>query len=131
MFANETEMGSNVRAPAIILLSDGNTHLPEWGLGDGAATNARVQQQRQEAHSALKQFIENANTGIPIYTIGFNFDGSLDMDLMRGIAEITSQPLTPRHLACRACVGTGYSQHIKPRANLVPLNKKGENKKCQ
>ena len=78
MFAQEAAAGTNTRKPVIILLSDGNTDLPK-GPRTVAESQAALEQAKKDA----------ANMGIPIFTVGFNHDGSLDMDTMQDIAHLT------------------------------------------
>jgi len=70
--------GKSDRKPVVILLSDGNTDLPR-----GPRTKA-------ESLAALEVMkTKFADAGVPIHTIGFNFDGSLDIEAMGEIADIT------------------------------------------
>jgi len=88
MFEREAAQGTNVRQPAIILLSDGNVHMPGWGV-EGETPSDQIALMRQAAHTNLISDLQANNPDIPIFTIGFNFDGTLDMDLMTSIADIT------------------------------------------
>lgn len=62
----------------IILLSDGNTDLP-----NGPRT---VEESNAELTGTLS---EAASLGVPIYSIGLNYDGKLDVDYMQNIANQT------------------------------------------
>lgn len=66
------------RHPMIILLSDGNTDLP-----NGPRT---VDESNAELTGTLS---EAASLGVPIYSIGLNYDGKLDVDYMQNIASQT------------------------------------------
>ena len=66
------------RNPMIILLSDGNTDLP-----NGPRT---VEESNAELTGTLS---EAASLGVPIYSIGLNYDGKLDVDHMQNIANQT------------------------------------------
>lgn len=66
------------RNPMIILLSDGNTDLP-----NGPRT---VEESNAELTGTLS---EAASLGVPIYSIGLNYDGKLDVDYMQNIANQT------------------------------------------
>ena len=66
------------RNPMIILLSDGNTDLP-----NGPRT---VEESNAELTGTLN---EAASLGVPIYSIGLNYDGKLDVDYMQNIASQT------------------------------------------
>lgn len=66
------------RNPMIILLSDGNTDLP-----NGPRT---VEESNVELTGTLS---EAASLGVPIYSIGLNYDGKLDVDYMQNIANQT------------------------------------------
>ena len=66
------------RNPMIILLSDGNTDLPT-----GPRT---VEESNAELTGTLS---EAASLGVPIYSIGLNYDGKLDVDYMQNIANQT------------------------------------------
>ncbi|MDR0273230.1 MAG: VWA domain-containing protein [Clostridiales bacterium] len=72
--------GTSTRTPAIILLSDGNTDLPRR-----SGRNTRTTEEAQAAILDVTQ--RAADNGIPIYTIGFNFDGRLDIGTMENIAN--------------------------------------------
>ena len=76
IFENKNDTGTNTRQPVIILLSDGNTDLPK-GPRTLAESEAALEQAKADAESK----------GIPIYTVGFNFDGSLDINTMQSIAS--------------------------------------------
>lgn len=71
--------GKSKRKPVIILLSDGNTDLP----GPGAKTT----EQSLAALEVMKGKL--AEIGIPVCTIGFNYDGKLDVKAMKNIADTT------------------------------------------
>lgn len=66
------------RNPMIILLSDGNTDLP-----NGPRI---VEESNAELTGTLS---EAASLGVPIYSIGLNYDGKLDVDYMQNIANQT------------------------------------------
>lgn len=66
------------RNPMIILLSDGNTDLP-----NGPRT---VEESNAELTGTLS---EADSLGVPIYSIGLNYDGKLDVDYMQNIANQT------------------------------------------
>ena len=66
------------RNPMIILLSDGNTDLP-----NGPRT---VEESNAELTGTLS---EAASLGDPIYSIGLNYDGKLDVVYMQNIANQT------------------------------------------
>lgn len=66
------------RNPMIILLSDGNTDLP-----NGPRT---VEESNAELTGTLS---EAASLGVPVYSIGLNYDGKLDVDYMQNIANQT------------------------------------------
>ena len=68
------------RNPMIILLSDGNTDLP-----NGPRT---VEESNAELTGTLS---EAASLGVPIYSIGLNYDGKLDVDYMQNIANQTGR----------------------------------------
>lgn len=68
----------NNRNPMIILLSDGNTDLP-----NGPRT---VEESNAELATTLS---EAAKLGVPIYSIGLNWDGKLDIANMENIASQT------------------------------------------
>lgn len=71
--------GKSARKPVIILLSDGNTDLPN-----------PVTRTTEQSLAALQVVTGKlASKGIPVYTIGFNYDGKLDVEAMRNIAETT------------------------------------------
>lgn len=71
--------GKSKRKPVIILLSDGNTDLPGPG--------GRTTEQSLAALEVIKGKL--AETGIPVYAIGFNYDGKLDVKAMKNIADTT------------------------------------------
>jgi Mg-chelatase subunit ChlD len=70
------------RKPLIILLSDGNTDIPR------PAADGRTTQESLEALDAVVGAL--AADGVPVYTIGFNYNGNLDVDAMNAIAESTN-----------------------------------------
>lgn len=71
--------GKSSRKPVIILLSDGNTDLPN-----------PVNRTTEQSLAALQVITDKlTKKGIPVYTIGFNYDGKLDVEAMRKIAETT------------------------------------------
>lgn len=73
---NKTE--DDGRKKAVILLSDGNTHLI-----DGSKTNAQLE---KEMNEVLQKLSDNE---IPVYAIGLNYDGTLDKKETNKIAENT------------------------------------------
>lgn len=71
--------GKSSREPVIILLSDGNTDLPK---GITRTTNQSL--------VALEEMTKTlTDAGVPVYTIGLNYDGKLDTAAMNAIAETT------------------------------------------
>lgn len=74
----EGESFGNDRNPVIILLSDGNTDLPS-----GPRT---VEESNAELNTTLT---EAAELGVPVYSIGLNWDGKLDVSYMQNIADQT------------------------------------------
>ena len=65
--------------PIIILLTDGNKNLNPWGI-----------RTPDEAEYDLNQVLTEAVTrNIPIYTIGLNYDSTLDQDYIDHIAATT------------------------------------------
>jgi len=66
------------RKPVVILLSDGNTDLPR---------GPRTTEESLAALEVIKKRFADAD--VPIHTIGFNFDGRLDIGAMSEIAQIT------------------------------------------
>ncbi len=66
------------RNPAIVLLSDGNTDLPN-GPRTAAESNA-------ELETTLNEL---AAKGVPVYSVGLNYDNSLDTVQMNDIASKT------------------------------------------
>ena len=71
--------GKSNRRPVVILLSDGNTDIPR-----------PVTRTKDESMAALVDVTQKlANEGVPIYTIGFNYDGRLDVAVMTEIADVT------------------------------------------
>ena len=66
------------RKKAVILLSDGNTHLI-----DGSKSDAQLE---KEMNDVLQKLSDNE---IPVYAIGLNYDGTLDKKETNKIAETT------------------------------------------
>lgn len=66
------------RNPMILLLSDGKTDLP-----NGPRT---VEESQKEMTSTIE---EAKQLGLPIYTVGLNYNGSVDVATMKGIADAT------------------------------------------
>lgn len=66
------------RKKAVILLSDGNTHLID--------NSKSPEQLKKEIDSALTSLSEN---NIPVYAIGLNYDGTLDKKETQNIADKT------------------------------------------
>lgn len=62
----------------VVLLSDGRTDLPK-----GPRT---VEESQKELSKTLKEAV---SLNLPVYTIGLNYDGSLDSATMNDIAEKT------------------------------------------
>jgi len=79
LLTNDAEYGN--RKPVIVLLSDGNTDLSP------NKTDRTVEESLSELDTLKVQYAEK---GIPIYTIGFNYNGSLNMDIMENIANVTN-----------------------------------------
>ena len=79
LFKLDALAGKSVRKPVIIMLSDGNTDLP--------SPSGRTTEQSLAALEVIKGKL--AETGIPVYTIGFNYDGKLDVEALKNIAETT------------------------------------------
>ena len=67
------------RKKAVILLSDGNTHLI-----DGSKSDAQLE---KEMNDVLKSL---ADEEIPVYAIGLNYDGTLDKKETQKIADQTN-----------------------------------------
>ena len=74
---NKTE--DDGRKKAVILLSDGNTHLI-----DGSKSKAQLE---KEMNDVLQKLNDN---GIPVYAIGLNYDGTLDKKETNKIADRTN-----------------------------------------
>ena len=66
------------RKKAVILLSDGNTHLID--------NSKSPEQLKKEMDSALTSLSDN---DIPVYAIGLNYDGTLDKNETQNIADRT------------------------------------------
>ncbi len=66
------------RKKAVILLSDGNTHLID--------NSKSPEQLKKEMDSALTSLSDNE---IPVYAIGLNYDGTLDKNETQNIADRT------------------------------------------
>ena len=73
---NNTE--DDGRKKAVILLSDGNTHLI-----DGSKSAAQLEKEMNDVLQKL------SDDGIPVYAIGLNYDGTLDKKETNKIAEKT------------------------------------------
>jgi len=67
------------RQQAIIFLTDGNLNVNPWGQ--------RSTQQAQQDIAAAMDFAQEKS--FPIFTIGLNFDGSLDAQAMQQISQAT------------------------------------------
>ena len=74
---NKTE--DDGRKKAVILLSDGNTHLI-----DGSKSDAQLEKEMNEVLQKL------SDEEIPVYAIGLNYDGTLDKKETNKIAEKTN-----------------------------------------
>ena len=68
------------RKKAIILLSDGNTHL----LNDKPRSAAESKKEMEGTLKTLKEM------GIPVYSIGLNYDGTLDKKEVDNISKTTN-----------------------------------------
>lgn len=78
MRIQEKSSSGEERNPMIVLLSDGRTDLPK-----GPRTV-------EESDAELQQTIEQlTDESIPVYTIGLNYDGSVDSEQMKNIADST------------------------------------------
>ena len=80
MLQNDSLGGKSRRTPIVILLSDGNTYLPD----------AKYRTTDEALKALDKITLSYAAEGVPIYTIGFNYDGSMDVDAMEKIAHTSS-----------------------------------------
>jgi len=82
IFANEPDRS---RTPAIILLSDGNTSLEV-----PSGVQPRPIRSTVESNLALLYAVDNAaSMGVPIFTVGFNHNGELDIATMELMARQT------------------------------------------
>ncbi len=79
MGMHEQCAGQAGRKPIIVLLSDGNTDLPK-----GPRTEEESAAELESTLSTL------AGSGIKVYTIGLNCNGSLDTDTMKRISDTTN-----------------------------------------
>ena len=79
LFEQDALGGKSDRKQVAILLSDGNTDLK--------SNNPRTTEESLAALENIKK--KYADAGIPIHTIGFNFDGTLDIKAMKAVAEVT------------------------------------------
>lgn len=75
----ENESSDTQRKKAIILLSDGNTHLL-----NGPRT---LEESNKELESTLKSL---SDENIPVYSIGLNYDGTLDKNELEKISTKTN-----------------------------------------
>ena len=67
------------RNPIIVFISDGNTDLPDPG-----------QRSVEESKAQLDETLDEAQKlGVPIYAVGLNWDGKLDVDNVNNIAAQT------------------------------------------
>ena len=80
IFQEDYSSDGIIRQPIVILLSDGNTALSQYG-------QRTVDESLAELEIMKERFSEQ---GIPIFTIGLNHDGNLDFDEMKGIANKTN-----------------------------------------
>ncbi|MDR3278562.1 MAG: VWA domain-containing protein [Oscillospiraceae bacterium] len=80
MLANRADSS---RKPVVILLSDGNTDLSNNFPG-----TTRTTEQSRAALGAVKDDL--AAKGFPVYTIGFNYDGSMDTAVLADISQQTN-----------------------------------------
>ena len=78
LLARDALDGKSGRTPVVILLTDGNTDLPR---------GPRTTQESLEALEHIKT--RYAGEGLPIYSIGFNYDGTLDVSEVESIAAMT------------------------------------------
>ena len=65
-----------------ILFTDGNVKMPRGG----GLTHAQGEEKCREIAQAYKE------AGIPLYTVGLNYDGNLNLDFIQGLSEISSSP---------------------------------------
>ncbi|MDR2665382.1 MAG: VWA domain-containing protein [Oscillospiraceae bacterium] len=80
IFAGDPSGGSD-RRPVIILLSDGNTDLSSQFPG------SRTTQESLAALERVKAQLQGS--GIPVYTIGFNYNGNMDTQALSSISTAT------------------------------------------
>ena len=76
---NEQESGDSDRKKAVILLSDGNTHLI-----DGSKSDKQLEKEMNDVLGSLSEM------EIPVYAIGLNYDGTLDKKETQKIASNTN-----------------------------------------
>ncbi len=76
---NEQESGDSDRKKAVILLSDGNTHLI-----DGSKSDKQLEKEMNDVLGSLSEM------EIPVYAIGLNYDGTLDKKETQKIASGTN-----------------------------------------
>ena len=76
---NEQESGDSHRKKAVILLSDGNTHLI-----DGSKSDKQLEKEMNDVLGSLSEM------EIPVYAIGLNYDGTLDKKETQKIASNTN-----------------------------------------
>ncbi|MDR0468957.1 MAG: VWA domain-containing protein [Peptococcaceae bacterium] len=72
--------GKSARKPVVILLSDGNTDLP-IGASRTTAESLAALDRMKNTYTAAK---------VPIYTIGLNYDGTLDFGTIKSISDSTT-----------------------------------------
>ncbi|MCL2072240.1 MAG: VWA domain-containing protein, partial [Oscillospiraceae bacterium] len=65
-----------------ILFTDGNIVMP-------SSSGLNQQQGEERCRNTARAF---GDAGIPLYTIGLNFDGSLNMKFLQDLAELSSSP---------------------------------------
>ena len=101
------------RNPMILLLSDGKTDLP-----NGPRT---VEESQKELTSTLE---EAKQLGLPIYTVGLNYNGSVDVSTMQGIANATGAKYyeTKSATDLNAIVRDIYNDHTKGVMNTLDPN---------
>jgi hypothetical protein len=111
LFQADKEALKGKRKPLIILLSDGNTDLPK-----GPRTVPKSLAELEEVKAIL------ASKGIPVFTIGFNYDGTLNTEVMKSIASDTSAAFFETNKASQlpAILSNIYAAQF--RANVIPLN---------
>ena len=99
------------RNPMIVLLSDGRTDLPK-----GPRTVAESQ---KELDSTVKEAV---SLNLPVYTIGLNYDGSLDSGTMSTIASMTGGKFyeTTSSSQLNEIVADIFNDHTKGGSEELP-----------